>query len=215
MPQPAVKRQNKNPAIKNFFPIFPAFLYGIPIHWILLAGDMNLKQYAMIIMAALWGLWFSVPATANSVIFPKVEALPMQAFAPVRASDGQVFELKGQIVILHFWATWCAPCIEELPKLAVFQNQFSEIDVLVVAVPVGAKNKEAIDKFYADKKITGPETWLDQEGQAMRLFRLNSLPATIIVGRDGKMMYRIDKPVDWDKAEVETFIRDLAAPKLP
>jgi thiol-disulfide isomerase/thioredoxin len=96
---------------------------------------------------------------------------------------------RGRVVILNFWATYCGPCIKEMPDLAAIQNQYAALGVQVIGATANtlAEQKE-VRKFIADFKINFP-VWLGASVEDMARFGLGpALPGTAVIGRDGKIV---------------------------
>lgn len=111
--------------------------------------------------------------------------------------------LKGRVVVLNFWATWCEPCKKEMPDLSAIQNDYAALGVQVV----GAAGDEAADgakvlSFIREYKINFP-VWVGATTDDMKRFGLGEvLPATVIVDKDGKIVWReigIINPVELRK----------------
>lgn len=104
-------------------------------------------------------------------------------------------DLKGQVVVLDFWATWCGPCKIALPKLQEFANWVKEnnqpVKVYAVDVWERGESAEAIEEkvreFWTENKYTMP-TLLDFEGKAIQKYGFSSIPTTVVVGPDGKIV---------------------------
>ncbi|MBX3279074.1 MAG: TlpA family protein disulfide reductase [Acidobacteria bacterium] len=97
--------------------------------------------------------------------------------------------LRGRVVVLNFWATWCGPCIKEMPDLAAIQNQYAALGVQVVGASADTlAEQKSVRKFIADLKINFP-VWLGATTEDMSRFGLGpALPGTAIIGRDGKIV---------------------------
>ena len=151
--------------------------------------------------------------------FLKVNSLKVldeKRVKPVPVSDDAVLALKdltgaaqtlagyqGRVVVLNFWATWCEPCKKEMPDLSAIQNDYAPLGVQVI----GAAGDEAADgakvlKFIREFKVNFP-VWLGATTDDMQRFGVGTvLPATVIVNKDGKIVWReigIIKPVELRK----------------
>ncbi len=109
---------------------------------------------------------------------------------PLRLTD-----LAGKVVVLDFWATWCSPCLDELPQLAELAKQYAEKGVAFYAINV-AEKKEVVEKFLQGNKIELPIA-LDPDGNTMKAFKVIVLPSVFIIGKDGTVQaaqqgYRAD-----------------------
>ncbi len=130
---------------------------------------------------------------------------------PSLAGDEQnLASLKGRVVILNFWATYCIPCKAEMPDLAVIQNDYAALGVQVI----GASTDEANDRgkvlqFVKETKINFP-IWLGASAADMTRFGLGgALPGTIIIGKDGKVVRVISGVVN--QADLKKQIDALLA----
>ncbi len=92
-------------------------------------------------------------------------------------------ELKGQVVVLDFWASWCPPCIESLPHLGKLYQEKQDKGVKVFAVNV-AEDKAKVEMFLKSKNVTVP-VLLDSKGDAAEKYNVSSLPQTVVIGKDG------------------------------
>lgn len=99
---------------------------------------------------------------------------------------------RGRVVVLNFWATWCVPCKQEMPDLAKIQNDYAALGVQVIgAAGDGVDERTKVLQFIQKNKINFP-VWLGATTDNMKVFNLGqTLPATVIIGRDGKIVHRI------------------------
>jgi thiol-disulfide isomerase/thioredoxin len=151
--------------------------------------------------------------------FIKVNSLKVldeKSAKPVPVSDDAVLALKdltganqnlagyrGRIVILNFWATWCEPCKKEMPDLSAIQNDYAPLGVQVIGAAGDEAGESAkVLKFIREFKVNFP-VWVGASTTDMERFGVGSvLPATIIIDREGKIVWReigIIKPVELRK----------------
>lgn len=119
----------------------------------------------------------------------------------------KVSDLRGSIAVINFWATWCAPCQEELPLLGKLEKEYARKNVRFVAVSADeAKNRAKLDRFVSAHQI-GMEIWVGADLDMLERARLgNELPATLILDEQGEVVARIlgeareediRHPLDW------------------
>ncbi|MDX2039734.1 MAG: TlpA disulfide reductase family protein [Acidobacteriota bacterium] len=103
--------------------------------------------------------------------------------------EQRLSSLRGRIVVLNFWATWCGPCKKEMPDLAAIQNQYAAFGVQVVGASADTLAEiKAVRQFIKDASINFP-VWLGATTEQMAQLGLGpALPATAIIGRDGKIV---------------------------
>jgi thiol-disulfide isomerase/thioredoxin len=103
--------------------------------------------------------------------------------------EQKLSSLRGRVVVLNFWATWCGPCVKEMPDLAAIQNQYAALGVQVVGASADTlAEQKTVREFIARVKINFP-VWLGATTGEMARFGLGpALPGTAIIGRDGKIV---------------------------
>lgn len=111
--------------------------------------------------------------------------------------DQSLSALKGRIVILNFWATYCIPCRKEMPDLAAIQNEFAALGVQVVGVNTDeAEDRNKVLQFVRETKVNFP-IWVGGSAEHMVRFGLGTaLPGTVVIGRDGRVAKIISGVID-------------------
>ena len=104
---------------------------------------------------------------------------------------------KGKLVVINFWATWCAPCREEMPSLDILQSNKNFQDLIVLPINVGKENKEKAKKFFNDLQIKNLKLYYDDSVKLANTFSLIGLPTTIFIDKDGDEFARIIGSVDF------------------
>ncbi len=127
----------------------------------------------------------------------------------VQDSDRSVTlsQLRGKIVVLNFWATWCPPCIDEMPSLVEMQKQMRNKGVTVLAVSVD-DDRGAYTKFLADHKID-LLTVRDDRKKSSILYGTFKYPETYIIDRSGTVRRKFIGPVDWRQTEIVEYLSRL------
>lgn len=118
--------------------------------------------------------------------------------------------LRGRVVILNFWATWCGPCKKEMPDLAALQNEYAALGVQVVGATADTSdNLKEVRQFIKDVRLNFP-VWLGATTEDMARFGLGpALPGTVIIGRDGKIVAIFNGVIT--AAEVKKKLDELIA----
>jgi thiol-disulfide isomerase/thioredoxin len=136
----------------------------------------------------------------------------MPAVSVVDGADNQLNlgALQGQPVLLNLWATWCAPCVVEMPQLDALAGELDGA-VRVVTVSQDLTGAAAVEPFFAKGGFTHLEPWLDQD--AALGFRVESdvLPTTILYDSSGREVWRVVGEYDWSSAEAREAVAEATA----
>lgn len=127
----------------------------------------------------------------------------------VQDSDRKVSleQFKGQVLVLNFWATWCPPCVEELPSLMSLQDRMRERGVVVLGVSIDVDG-EAYHRFLKLHSINFL-TVRDPDQKVAGMYGTSGWPETYIIDRQGVMRRKFVGPVDWNSPEVIQFLSKL------
>jgi len=127
----------------------------------------------------------------------------------LKRHKGEAFDLadlKGQVVLINFWATWCPPCRAEMPAIARLKSRFKDQPFEVVAVHVGP-GSEDIDGFLAESDPPLDfEILVDETGETARDWKLKGLPLTWIVDASGNTVYTATGDREWDHDDIAKLI---------
>jgi len=122
--------------------------------------------------------------------------------------DGQnkvtLNQFRGQVVVLNFWATWCAPCVEEMPSLVEMQRRMKAKGVTVVAISMDV-DQGAYDQFLKRHGIN-LLTVRDPDQKSNSLYGTSKFPETFVIDRDGVVRRRFIGAVDWTEPEILEFL---------
>lgn len=102
---------------------------------------------------------------------------------------------RGRKLVLNFWATWCIPCVREMPSLQALAQATPELAVVPVSADAGGA--PVVRKFYAAHGITALPMWLDPHGTAGDKMAIPGLPTTFLIGPDGKLRGLVEGGADW------------------
>lgn len=132
---------------------------------------------------------------------PETAAL-MNGEAPWRIGD-----LAGRPVVLNFWATWCAPCVREMPDLDALRAAFDGDGIAVVAVSEDRAGMAKVDAFYEEANIVNLPKILDDKGTLARALAVRVMPTTFLFAADGRTLGRIEGIAAWHEDDVRDALR--------
>jgi peroxiredoxin len=128
-------------------------------------------------------------------------------------------DLRGQVVLLNIWATWCGPCREEMPSMQRLYSQLAGQGFRIVAVSVDAE-KGTVDRdgrpggdvaeFAREHGLTF-DVWRDPAGASQRAYRTTGVPESFLIGRDGRIVKKVIGAAEWDTPAYTQLIRSLLA----
>jgi thiol-disulfide isomerase/thioredoxin len=155
------------------------------------------------------------PLAANGLPNAELRALNPPETAPdivFQLADGTERTLKdfrGHGMVLNFWATWCAPCVAEMPALAILSRTLAPHDIAVMPLSSDRGGAPVVRRFYEAQSISGLPVLLDSKGAAGRKFDLSGIPSTIIIDKQGRMAARLDGAADWSSPAIAARIKQL------
>ena len=126
------------------------------------------------------------------------------------AADGKVLSLaafRGRIVVVNFWATWCAPCVKEMPSLQRLQALLPADQVAIVALSEDLKGWPVIAPFLEKWNLASLPVYFDPEAATGTAMGATNLPTTVILDRDGREAGRLIGPAEWDSDDAVALIR--------
>jgi len=135
---------------------------------------------------------------------------------PISFEDGQgkalsLADFKGRVVLVNFWATWCAPCKSEMPSLDRLQAALGGSDFIVLDLSLDRQGKAAIEPYFRDNKLAHLGIYIDREGKGFHAWQGSGVPTSFIIGRDGRARGMLLGAADWDSPAAVELIRHFIA----
>ena len=126
-------------------------------------------------------------------------------------ADENVTEIgyKEEILVINFWATWCAPCKKEMPSLNALAQNMKHEDFQIITVASGRNSKKAIDAFFNDYNLVNLSKYRDPKGKMAIEYGVTALPTTVVIDPTGVEIGRVIGDIDWDTANIHAFFKKL------
>ena len=134
----------------------------------------------------------------NLVINKELKKYDDITFLDSKKEQINLKDFKGKLILLNFWATWCAPCKEEMPSLDLLQKRENLDKLKIFPINVGQDNLENSLKFFEDLKIKNLKIYFDSPITLAKKFGLRGIPTSIIFNKDGLEFARIIGSIDFN-----------------
>lgn len=161
----------------------------------------------------IWGLLISLSCLGlahgqyEKTPWPITQKTPPFLLKDVNGREYKAETLRGKKVVLNFWATWCAPCKEELPSLQIFSDLQNPEQVLVLTINVKEPPSRA-QRFMQNYQINLPLI-SDPQGEWAQKFGVKVYPTTLLLDTQGQIKWRVMGEVDWTSAEPQAWVNSL------
>lgn len=116
----------------------------------------------------------------------------------------------GRGLVVNFWATWCPPCVAEMPSLDRAQVLLESEDITVLPLSSDRGGRAQVEPFYARLRLGKLGIWLDRRGAVGRALGIRGLPSTILLNRAGREVARLEGEAEWDHPALLAAVRRLA-----
>ena len=147
-----------------------------------------------------------------TVIAPPRPA-PQTAFADGEGRTVTLADFRGRVVLLNLWATWCGPCVEEMPALDRLQAALGGDDFTVLALSLDRKGLEVVRPFYEKLALKHLAIHVDDRNEMAEALGVRALPSTILIDRAGATVGTLQGAAAWDSPEALALIRaEMAKP---
>ena len=136
----------------------------------------------------------------------------------VQARTGETVrlaDLKGRPVLINFWATWCGPCISEMPALDALAAERAGTPLVIMAVSEDRKGESVVAPFISKLRLTNLPIYLDPQTKALAAFGSDALPTTVLIDREGREVGRLLGAASWDSVAARRLIDRLLSPNPP
>lgn len=168
---------------------------------------------AVLLLTAHGAVALAGPASAAFTVEPPPRQQPAPTFSLATLTDDIVHltDLHGRVVLLNFWATWCAPCRAEMPAMQALWERYRDAGFVIVAVATSSGERAQVESFVTKLGLTYP-VGIDADGKTRAEYQVSGLPTSFFIARDGRLAGRIAGVRAWDsdaaRAAVETLLRE-------
>ncbi|MEM1104315.1 MAG: TlpA disulfide reductase family protein [Pseudomonadota bacterium] len=152
----------------------------------------------------------AIGAMADFIVWDRPRPGPELGFTGAEGEDVTIADFRGEAVLLNLWATWCAPCIEEMPALQALQEDLSGESFRIAAVSVDREGARKVTPFVDQLGVENLSIYFDPTMAFARSLKVQAgIPVTILFDPRGREVGRVTGIADWDTPEAKTLIASV------
>ena len=148
-----------------------------------------------------------MPDLKNLVLLKNPKLYENVVFTDINQKNVNLYDFKGKLIILNFWATWCAPCKEEMPSLDNLQKNTKLNNLKIFPINIGQEDMLKAEFFFKELDIHNLEIYFDAPITLAKKFSLRGVPTTIIFNKEGKEFARIIGSIDFNNKEFINWLK--------
>ena len=148
-----------------------------------------------------------VPNIKNIVVNKELKTYDNVTFLDSNEKIVKLSDYKGNLVLLNFWATWCAPCKEEMPSLDVLKANPNLYNIEIFPINIGKDNLKKANKFFEDLNVKNLNIYFDNPVTLAKDLALRGVPTTILFNKEGKEFARVIGSIDFGDEEFLKWIK--------
>ena len=133
---------------------------------------------------------------------------PAISLADTNGHSVELSELRGKLVLVNLWATWCEPCLREMPSLERLQSRLGE-RIAVLAVSEDRGGNKTVEPFIAKLGLKSVKIYIDPKSEVGHAFGARGLPTSFLIDREGKVLGRVEGAAEWDSPKIRGVLEPL------
>jgi len=150
---------------------------------------------------------FEKPELKNLVLIKNPKSYEDVIFMDINQKNVNLDDFKGKLIILNFWATWCAPCKEEMPSLDALQSNTKLNNLRILPINIGQEDVKKSESFFKELNIKNLNIYFDGPITLAKKFSLRGVPTTIFFNKEGKEFARIIGSIDFNDEEFIDWLK--------
>jgi len=146
--------------------------------------------------------------TSTALVRVDPHPAPAVELSTLSNEDYRLENYRNKVYLVHFWATWCTPCVKELPELSGLQHDFDPNNFQIIAI--AADSHKAVREFLKKNQMA-LQPLIDQYGNAIHHYKAQAFPTTFLIDQKGMVRYQAIGQVNWNATEIRRAIGGLIA----
>ncbi|MEZ5686759.1 MAG: TlpA disulfide reductase family protein [Paracoccaceae bacterium] len=143
------------------------------------------------------------------VVYEAPLELPDLPFLDAAGAERRLADYRGKVLVVNFWAVWCAPCRAEMPSLDRLQAELGGDDFEVLAIATGRNPPPKVERFLQEVGVSNLALYTDAQQKLARSMGIAGLPVTVLIDRDGREVARLIGEAAWDGPDAKAIIAAL------
>ena len=168
---------------------------------------MKLLTIFIYLIMISWGHTGEKPDIKNLILTKNLKIYENVIFKDANQKDVDLTDYKGKLIILNFWATWCAPCREEMPSLDSLQANIELTNLKIFPINISRESLSKSENFFKELNIKNLDIYFDSPITLAKKFSLRGVPTTIIFDKKGKEFARIMGSLDFNNKEFINWLK--------
>jgi thiol-disulfide isomerase/thioredoxin len=134
---------------------------------------------------------------------------PALAFKDKDNADASLDAFKGKVVLVNFWATWCIPCVKEMPSLNRLAEKIGKDRFAVVALSLDGPSRPKVEPFIKSRNLDQLQVFFDAQKKSYGALNIAVLPTSVLIDAQGREVGRLQGDAEWDTPEAEALVRHV------
>ena len=170
---------------------------------------ISIKIILLYFISLSYSYSIEAPNIKNLIIYEKKQKIKFFDFLNEAGNKVNLKDFESKLIILNFWATWCAPCREEMPSLSNLQKLKDEKKLKIIPINIGGENISKSKKFFDELLIEELQVFVGDGAGIAKNLKLRGIPTTLFIDKDGYEFARIVGSIDFNSDEFLNWLNEL------
>ena len=170
---------------------------------------ISIKIILLYFISLSYSYSIEAPNIKNLIIYEKKQKIKFFDFLNEAGNKVNLKDFESELIILNFWATWCAPCREEMPSLSNLQKFKDEKKLKIIPINIGGENISKSKKFFDELLIEELQVFVGDGAGIAKNLKLRGLPTTLFIDKNGYEFARIVGSIDFNSDEFLNWLNEL------
>ena len=170
---------------------------------------ISIKIILLYFISLSYSYSIEAPNIKNLIIYEKKQKIKFFDFLNEAGNKVNLKDFESELIILNFWATWCAPCREEMPSLSNLQKLKDEKKLKIIPINIGGENISKSKKFFDELLIEELQVFVGDGAGIAKNLKLRGIPTTLFVDKDGYEFARIVGSIDFNSDEFLNWLNEF------